>query len=265
MSERNESRFFNLTVVLTVIPAYIYFTCFIYEQGVCNRFGIPSYLINPSLTTILIFGTTIWGIIFSSLKVLGLSTPLFKAVGNENMKHLRVVHGINALSLIIAILMFYAYPFSWTLVLVLLVVIAMLNFITWGLPLLLRITEKKPTKDKLLEMQGEKDNFDLLIYLTEGLTKQERLFLLILIFIPIISYFFGDGQALKQKEFQLLALNKNIVVLKKYDDLLVCSSFDRKTKLLGDSLVLIKLSDKEPLFLNSEEVGPLKRALPNKN
>lgn len=265
MSENKQSRFFNFTVILTVIPAYVYFTCFIYEQAICNRFGVPDYLIEPNLTTVLIFGTTIWGILFSCLKLLGFSTPLFRAVKDENKRHLRMIYAINGLCLIISIIMFYAYPPSWTLLFVLLGVTAAFNLFTWGLPLLFRLREKKTMKEKLDDIHSETDDNDIITIVMQGMTSQERLFFLVLIMIPGITYFIGDGQALKQKQFQTFASIPNIVVLRKYDDLLVCSDFNRTEKTIGDSLILVKVSESQPVILKSENIGPLKVKSRNKD
>ena len=103
----NSNKLFNITVLIAVVPAYIYFCSFEYEQGFCDHFNIPTYLISPNLTTILIFATSIWSILFSALKMLGFSTPLFKNVKNENKKHLQPVRFINGVFLVIVILMFY--------------------------------------------------------------------------------------------------------------------------------------------------------------
>lgn len=255
--QEKENRFLNLTVILAVIPAYIYFCSFTYETGICSRFNIPKYLISPNLTTILIFATSIWTILFSSLKMLGLSTSFFKPISNESKKHLRPIRFANGVVIIIAVLMFFTYPLSWTLLWVLLGVAFFLNLITWGFPIIYFVERKKKVSEKLLEIQASKPTkTDLLDYVFEYLNTKERIFVMILIVIPFISFFIGDGEALKQTHFQIIPEKNNVLVLRKYDDLFICSPYNKTKKELEDSLILIKLSDKE-LILKTVNTGRL--------
>lgn len=265
MDIKNQNRFVNVSLILTVIPAYIYFSSFMYELGICSRYGIPQYFISPNLTTVLIFATSIWGVFFSSIKLIGFSTPLFKALKDEDKKHLRVIYLINGICLIICVLIFYAYPFSWHIIFILFIFTLFMNVFSWGLPLLFRILEKKSTKDKLMDIQNTEDEFDILPLILSKLPKQERVLILVLIMIPAISYYIGDGQALKQKNYQIVVSKSNLVVLKKYDDLLICSNFNPNKKLLGDSIVLIKIDEREPIVLKTLSIGPLKKTNDNRS
>lgn len=252
------NRFLNVTILIAVIPAYIYFCSFTYEQGVCNRFNIPMYLISPNLTTILIFATSIWSVLFSALKMLGFSTSFFRPIQNENKKHLRPVRFINGVFLVIVILMFFAYPLSWTLLWSLLAFGFFLNFLTWGFPFIYLFERKKSVAQKISEIQANPDKNDVLNHLLQSLNSRERLFILILIIIPFLSFFIGDGEALKQSRFQIIADKPNIVILRKYDDLFICAPFDKQKKLIGDSLILIKLNDTKDLILKTENLGQLR-------
>lgn len=253
----NSNKLFNITVLIAVVPAYIYFCSFEYEQGFCDHFNIPTYLIAPNLTTILIFATSIWSILFSALKMLGFSTPLFRNVKNENKKHLRPVRFINGVFLVIVILMFFSYPLSWTLLWALLAFGLFLNLITWGFPLIYLFERKKTVAEKISDIQANPDKNDILNILLDTLNTKERLFILVLISIPFLSYFIGNGQALKQTSFQTLADRPNIVVIRKYDDMFICTPFDNKQKTLGDSIVLVKASDSKDLVLKTVKIGRL--------
>lgn len=251
----------SVTLLLAIVPAYIYLASFEYELGYCNNFDIPMYLIEPSLNTILIFATTLLGVLISSSKLLGLSLPLIQAATSEKKPHLRGINFINGICLFGSVLIIHAYPLSWTLIIVLVSITFFLNFITWGLPYLFMLRKKKSFKEKLDEIHegfNYKDNSDLITYLMRNFNAEERSFLLVIIIIPLISYALGDGEAMKQNKFQTLASDKNTVVLKKYNDTFVCAKFNRKKKVLSDSLILIKMSDASPLILKTEKIGPLK-------
>lgn len=68
MIENKPKKYIDTTILIAIVPAYIYFVSFEYENGYCDNFGIPKYLIEPSLTTILIFATTLFGIFFQLLR-----------------------------------------------------------------------------------------------------------------------------------------------------------------------------------------------------
>lgn len=257
MLENKPKKIFDFTFMIAIVPAYIYFVCFLYELAFCNRFSIPAYLIDPNLTTILLFATSVLTILISSLKLLGFSLPLFKAANNKEKSHLSLIYGLNGGCVFGAILMIYAYPISWGLFIGIGAFLLFVNLISWIIPLIFRLREKNTIKEKLEEIQNETDDSDLLLYLLKNRTYEERIFILILIMIPLFSYLFGDGQALSQTTFQTLQSDKNVVVLKKYGDIFVCSKFNRKTKVVSNDLVLIKISDSEPLILKIEKLGPL--------
>lgn len=256
--EDKPKKIFGLTFFITIIPAYIYFVSFEYELGYCNYFNIPGYLIEPSITTILIFATTIFGILFSSLKVLGISLPLFKAAEDENKTHLRTINFVNGICIFGTVLMMFAYPISWELLLICLIVTVLMNLLAWGLPFLFLLRQKKSIKEKLQRVEDEyvssEDKLDWIDHLIKRFNREERMFFILIMLIPFISFLFGNGEAMKQEKFQIIA---NKVVLKKYNEVFICASFDRKTKILSDSLILVKLSESQPLILKTEKIGPL--------
>jgi len=258
MIENKPKKIIDLTFFLTIIPAYIYFVSFEYELGYCDHFKIPKYLIEPSLTTILIFATTVLGILFSSIKLLGLSLPLFKAAKNEDKSHLRSINFINGICVFGTVLIIYAYPVSLNLILICLVVTLILNLLVWGLPFLFLLRKKKSLKEKLQTIEDEydssEDKLDLFGHLIKRFNQEERGFIILIIIIPFIAYLFGNGEAMKQDEFQTIS---NTIILKKYNEIFVCAKFNKKTKIVSDTLILIKLSDKEPIVLKTEKIGTL--------
>ena len=59
---------------------------------------------------------------------------------------------------------------------------------------------------------------------------------------------------MKQDEFQTFS---NTIILKKYNEIFVCAKFNKKTKIVSDTLILIKLSDNRPIVLKTEKIGRL--------
>jgi len=95
------------------------------------------------------------------------------------------------------------------------------NFITWGINFLFIIRQKKSLEEELLEAQQQEDKFDLIGFLLTKINPHQKTFFLLVPLIALMSYFIGDGQALKQGTFQTLVSNPNVLVLRKYDDLLI--------------------------------------------
>lgn len=245
------------TFVLAALPAYIYFVSFLYEMGFCDRFNIPRYLIQPSLTTILIFTSSLWLIIGSSFKLMGFAAPLIRGAQDESKKHLRGIYVVNFATIIILIVIYFSFPFSWTLLLIMFSFLFFINAFTWGLNWLLRIREKKSFKEKLENINSEVDIFDLSPLLLTGLTNSHKYIISTLVLLPGLCYFVGLGQSYKQVQYEPVSNRENIVVLKKYDDILICSPFDLKSRTLGDSLILYKIGPDKEVILKVGQFGPL--------
>ncbi len=258
MSTTANSNFpFSLTTILAFLPAYVYFSCFVYELGYCHYYNIPKQMIDPNLSTILVFATTILGVLVSCLKVLGISTPLFRGLQDKSKSHWHPILFSNGIFIIIILIVLYVYPFSWKLLGWTVGTLAIINLIFWLLPLLLNFKNKAPLKEKLNEIHQQKDNFDLIEYLFQFLTFKERLFIAILFLIPSISYLVGNGEAMKQSQFQVLTQLPDIVFLRRYDDTYIFTNVNRKEQIVGDSLILIKLSNSQPLVMQTENLGKL--------
>jgi hypothetical protein len=65
MSEEKEKSasksWLNEAVILFLAPALACFLAFKYKQGYCLTFGVPSYLIKPDLTEVLVFASVTLG------------------------------------------------------------------------------------------------------------------------------------------------------------------------------------------------------------
>lgn len=251
---------FDWIVVVTFLPAYIYFCSYLYEVGFCNRNGIPRYLISPNLSSILIFASSILTVLFYSVKTMGLSAPLIRRAtsNDEKRAHLRPIYMLNAIVIIFAAVILAEYPITWQLILIILAYAVVLNLFQWGFGMIVLARKKESAKDKLIIIQTTPDDFDITQYLVKNLNKQQRLTIFVLILVSLASFFLGDGEALKQKFYQTVIAKPNVVVLRKYDNTLVCSYFDRKSKILQDTILLIEIKG-DSLRLHTENLGHLSR------
>ncbi|MFT3908332.1 MAG: hypothetical protein QM737_02815 [Ferruginibacter sp.] len=257
VSEGKKSKdIINSTLFFAALTGYAYFIWFEFEMGICSVYDIPTYLITVSMPNILIFATTLFTVILSSVWYLDLTTPLLKK-GMQNEERVHKIYFINGILLVVFIFIVMASPFSWGLILGLFILLLIINILSWGILFLFYIRKKGSFDDKLGEVfkSNTDTKYNFLTVFGKPTHTSVTIILLIML-LPLTTFFIGWGNALSRTEYQSLYNKPNILVLKKYDDLLVCRNVNRKTKTLGDSLLLIKISD--TLLLKSDKIGRLK-------
>jgi hypothetical protein len=74
----------------------------------------------------------------------------------------------------------------------------------------------------------------------------------------LTTSFIGNIRALTQKEFLVLNTAPEIVVLQIYGDKLICAPFDRNTKEINKSFLILKLSEDTKQTISYQNVGPLR-------
>jgi hypothetical protein len=121
----------------------------------------------------------------------------------------------------------------------------------------LRIREKKTFKEKIEDINSETDYFDIYSLIFQNASSTQRYIIFTTILLPYLCYFIGVGQSFKQTQFETISNKDDVVVLKKYDDMLVCSTIDLKTHLLGDSLILYKIGPDKSIILKVRQLGPI--------
>jgi hypothetical protein len=63
---------------------------------------------------------------------------------------------------------------------------------------------------------------------------------------------------MKQVEFECISGHKDVIVIRKYNDILICNSVDTVHRILSKKISLLKISDKEVIELSKIAIGPLK-------
>jgi MFS family permease len=81
----------------------------------------------------------------------------------------------------------------------------------------------------------------------------------VVIYLAIASYYFGRVSAVRQTEFLIVEAPQEVVVLRSYSDLLICAPFDRESKEIdGSHVIVMKAASDTGTILTREKVGPLK-------
>lgn len=96
-------------IFIALGTAFVYLVAFVYEAGYCSHFGVPLNFISPNITTILVAGTSIGFVLFTSMQVFGFSIPLIRAASEDTP--FRRVHLLIAIFLIFGALILRAYGF----------------------------------------------------------------------------------------------------------------------------------------------------------
>lgn len=257
MSEEKTNQVLTPTVFIAFSTAYAYFVVYSYEIGFCSEYNIPYYLIEISATNLLRIGLIMFGLFVSNLQLFGLSIPFFQYGKREDKKHLKPIVDLLGIVTIVSIIIFLVLPFTWYLVRNVILLTLLCIFIAWGPPFLMRVLQGKKFEDKLLDTYEESNRNDILSFLMSNLSVNERISIVALIAFPLISSFLGHTSITTNKEYQVLIGQPNTVVLKKYNDLFICSTFNRKTNILSDSIIVFKMSDSKPLLFKTEKIGVL--------
>ncbi|HLB73535.1 MAG TPA: hypothetical protein VJJ98_05915 [Sedimentisphaerales bacterium] len=234
-----------------------YLVAFAYEAGYITRFGVPIGFITLNLTSVFVAISSLCSILILAFLAINAVCPIVLKTEGP------VLRGLvrNSPFLIVLLVMLVIYSGTgefWGFLFV-----AGLVFVGEFILPLLTQRGKKTYREKLEaheRMGGDHSNSSSSLIGVLGSTPRGlagvraiACFVLILYF----SFALGTSRALKQKDFLVLAGKKEMVVVRVYDGQLLCVPFDRATKRLERSLVLLDRSKENGLRLDWEQLGPL--------
>lgn len=262
---------FSMSVILFLIPAYLYLCAFQYEKGACDFYMIPRDLITPDLTTNLTYCIAFFGAIYLAYFGPHIFSALFfyeKAKKNEAIfpfiraNCMMILVGYFAFSTI-------TYPIDWLRTAELLLIpITIVNLMAFWQYLYIKDQLKaKPYQQISKEWNKVVNIPETILAMPDVLNLRWTVFknikmpqptvLLILFAIVWWSYSIGVRDAYQKTTYEISADKKGWVLLRKYGDDLILKNYDLKTKQLGDSLLIIKVSSTIPVKLVSKNLGNL--------
>lgn len=238
-----------------------YILAFNYEMGYANFFGIPIRFIKLNLITIFI---AVLGLISVFLFIMGCISIVYPFLPKKISSPIyRKLLGLSPFFLIYLGLFIIYGPTWWfySSVKYTLILFTLLVFFDFVWPLLTQ-REKGTYFEKLeaqesLEHHNQPRTFIGFITSTpKGLRGLRLVFSLLLLLA--FAYCIGNSEAIRKKHFLVLKDRKNTVVLRIYDDKYICAPFNRETKQVDRSLIILESSGQNELILNWQKVGPLK-------
>jgi len=242
----------SATLLVAICTIFGYAVAYAHESGYATFFRMPEGLIHIRLETVLI---VMAGLFFFILLLVLLANGVCMAWPTKVTALQRALIRISFVAIFAAVLL-VLYRSHWQYWGWGVLALAFLCFFEFGLPFL---HYKKGTYEERLQAQEEYDRnivslFDILrSYLGRG----PYLVLNVLIFITALSYFVGHASAMHQEEFLVLRVPRELVVLRASPDRLICASFDRKARVLGESFIVIGLEGDTLIEMHRQKIGPL--------
>jgi len=243
-------------IIIAIASVAAYTLTFLYEVGFLSAFEIPINLIRINLDTVLIAISSIFGfmlIIFAIANFLVMLLPESKFIQTKIIR----------ISIILL-------PFLWKIfvykqlgkyLIHLIIAIAIMVFLEFIVPIF-QFRKKESYSEKLVADEmveyEPRSRSTLLGRIRVVLGPFGYVFFIALFITAGLVYEAGRVKALTKEYFLVLGESSNIVVLRTYNDLLICAPFNRKTKEIEQKLIFKKIVDNTDVIYVREKVGPLR-------
>ena len=242
-------------LIIATAPVVAYLYAFLYQGSFAAFFGIPLEFVTISLTTVCIVAVLLvcsFQMFFFTAYFVYLNLKDFRM--QPEIRFRLASPSYAAIPTAIGVYYFRSNWRLWIGGLVTFLVIAGVHF---GLPL---ITNRgKKTYIEKLRGQDEVDNAadSPMMRAVQRLGPHTTTAIILFLYGALISFGAGYSDASKQKEFLMLRVEPELVVLRIYGDNLICAPLDRQTGRLERSLVIQKLGENSRIHMRWEKVGPL--------
>jgi hypothetical protein len=251
-----KTRLLSEGIMLALASAGAYLFAFFYEQGYTAYFEMPSQLINVSLVNILIFG--MMAITFVTFTFMMTNTVWML------LPKLHPYLAFHLPRILVAICFFVIYPIlmfgfsGWRIWILPLVFFSLMAFMTLILPLWGHKKAGNISQRYDAMMEAERNSKpDLTDKFAARFGTVASFMVAILIGLMIFTYWSGRAEAVNQRNFLVVNSVPEMVVLRIYGDNMICAPFNRETKEVQKSFIIIKAAEDPKLTFNLEEVGPL--------
>ncbi len=248
-------------IFISLATAFIYLATYFYEFGYCAHFGIPTYLISLNTTTVLVAAGAIGSFVFSYLQLIGFLMPIWSRANKSGEKRspYSYILLVNFLYFAVGAAFLKAYGFGLSGFLLFAFILAVINFFSFGVPLILSIGQG-PIKERLREIEiiHDENPFDISKYIHEWIGRKG----LLLFIFPFVTFGFcylvGNGQAAKQVRFLTLSEHADYVVLRVYGDMVVAGRVDFEKKEVGPNYLIERINQELPEVFSAKYTGELK-------
>jgi hypothetical protein len=234
-----------IPLLIAVAPALGYGLAYVHEQGYCAVYHIPFDLIHLDLTTILVaIAASLGGMtLLIWITFLTMTIPLYISATKKNIYF----------SLIF--FLFFVLPFGLLYLAVeefkqLLIAFLLFVFFIFAFPRILPwLIRKFPRRRQRLDIP-------IVRWLNNKYLRYGYIVTLVIIFIFVCTYLAGRSEAWKKEIFLVPSSNPELVVLKIYDDNIICGKLVQESDKigLGPTIDLLRLNDISNLTLTPIKV-----------
>ncbi len=162
--------------------------------------------------------------------------------------------------IVFIILLFMTMPFmfSWIALIIFISIMVIVIFFVFLFPLITQ-RDKKTYSEKLIgqmEIEESVDKHTLYKVIDNKMGEWFIGFILITMITIVYSYLIGLHNAESKKYF--FVTDKNTVILAIYNDLIITSTYDQKSKELTGLLKILKIDQDNNISISEERIGELK-------
>jgi len=249
--ENKNNKWFQGSLLVTLLVALGYFEAFIYEMGYFSAFQIPYEFIQIELNVILLFIMAFLGFTAIFSHILNIFFLVGSEIKDKYWKIKFMTFSLYLLLLIGFIVIFGNLFKEWVWFAVFISVMLLIEFL---IPLLTH-KDKGTYKEKLYESDKNNDEAETFY---DFMIKKFGIKVFIIFFLLFISSIFinaiGKSKALKKVAFPIL-VEEQLIVLRTYSDRLICIDLkgDKKRE-----YTIIDLDKCEKISFNIDKIGPLK-------
>jgi hypothetical protein len=241
---------------LAIAPAIGYFLCFTYESSYCGVFGIPSSLIQSSLTQVLVFVSV--AIAGGQLFVVLLESLSWSQKVDENNNPIsRVLSMYLAPSVLLLALLEYSdlnHLFRFWLITGSIVAFCLLDFARAA------ADNSVPKKALIYRLKGPFHHYstkNALPSATVRLFGKNSAYILVMYLAWVYATALGEGTAYKQTRFLVPERHPDSIIVRIYDSNAICAEFDPETKKLTKRYWVSSTDVKDFGAFEMKVIGPL--------
>lgn len=241
-------------IIIAVIPILAYLVTFSYEVGYAGFFLIPQNLITLNIINFF----AVCGVLLSLFVILLWPILIYiDLVKKEtNVITLRFVKLFPFYLWLVVNELLYGFTLwrEWILSLIIAIILSIIEF---GAPLLSQRHKGSYNEKLKADLEADLKTETIFDRLLQFLGWKIYLFTLIFIFMLLISYNVGRAEALKKVNFLVVDTSPEVAVLRIYGDYLICVPFDRGSREVQRSFVILNMSESFKTTLKLEKIGPL--------
>lgn len=241
----------DINWIIILSPAIAYLITYQYELGACNFFGIPREFIKINIPMILEAFFWLSSFIYSILLWGYLTYPFINKLNKKIDEH----DWIDLSIFLLCFLLFcYFYDPLLKKQLISSIIVLTILFVFQVCPVFFKVLSKSEQCRYPDVDENKKDLLDKIIWVIGPSTFFLSLFILVIAFL---SYWGGYVVAAKQDSFLVSSNFPGYIILRKYEDTLICSHLKNNMRVLQKEKVILNISDITQSKIKKQKVGRL--------